>query len=87
MICGIYLITALHPLGQAFWSQPIASFVPTYGPALARHADRVLGLTSGRAGRWMWKTWAVQMSLETLPVNVGFMLVGAFGTLGNIVGR
>ena len=75
MICVIYLITALHPLGQAFWAQPLTRLVP--------------GQVAYDAARWVDEVFGLKgdMSLATLPVNVAFMLVGAFGTLGNIVNR
>ena len=73
MICAIYLITAVHPLGPGFWAQPVVSFVPgNKGVELAQYLDGVLGLKG-------------DMRLEGVGINVAFMTVGAMGTLGNIV--
>ena len=75
MICLIYLITAIHPLGQNFWKQSLVSLVPgDFATQGAKWIDTTLNLDK-----------AVQ--LETLPVNVAFMIFGTLGTLGNIVNR
>ncbi|ORX36138.1 CDP-alcohol phosphatidyltransferase-domain-containing protein [Kockovaella imperatae] len=73
MICVIYLLTGFHPLGQELWNRPIFSLVPGG-----------LGL---QAARWFDKTVGVRDSLrlETLPINVAFMLFGGLGTVGNII--
>lgn len=75
MICVIYLITALHPLGQSFWSQPIVNLIP--------------GHLALEGAQWVDKTFNIrnELQLSTLPVNVAFMIFGAFGTVGNIVNR
>lgn len=73
MIVGIYAITALHPLHQRFWDSPIVSFIPKgYGTAFAQQIDKALGLPA-------------DYTLAELPINVAFMIFGAFGTVGNIV--
>jgi hypothetical protein len=75
MICVIYLITALHPLGQHFWQQPLLSLLPGHvGLDIAHKIDQTLGLKQS-------------VQLATLPTNVAFMMFGAFGTVGNIVNR
>lgn len=75
MICVIYLITAIHPSGIHFWETPIASLVPGgFASQAAEWVDELFGLKGG-------------MSLASLPVNVAFMIFGAFGTVGNIIGR
>jgi len=75
MICVIYLITAFHPLGQAFWQQPLVQLVPgDIVAGLAGKVDSAFGLKES-------------VQLAKLPVNVAFMIFGAFGTVGNIVNR
>jgi len=75
MICVIYLINALHPQGIAFWDTPVSQLIPgEIVSSAAGWADDILGLKGS-------------MSLAGLPVNVAFMLVGAFGTVGNIFNR
>jgi ethanolaminephosphotransferase len=75
MICVIYLITGLHPLGQSFWRQPLVSLLPgDYGVHAAQWVDSALGLKSS-------------LQLHTLPINVAFLSFGALGTVGNIVNR
>lgn len=75
MICVIYLITAIHPLGQHFWQQPLVSVFPGHVISdLAVKVDSALGIKE-----------SVQIS--KLPINVAFMIFGAVGTLGNIVNR
>ncbi|KAI9635659.1 CDP-alcohol phosphatidyltransferase-domain-containing protein [Dioszegia hungarica] len=79
MVVAIYAVTAIHPLGQAFWSQPIFSLIPGhYVMNFLGQVDKVLGLKSVLAGRG----WA---GLEGLPINVAFMMFGGAGTIGNIV--
>lgn len=81
MVVAIYAVTAIHPLGQAFWSQPIFSLIPGhYVMNFLGQVDKVLGLKSVLAGRG----WA---GLEGLPINVAFMMFGGAGTIGNIVNR
>lgn len=76
LICVIYLVTAIHPSGPAFWDTPIVNLIPgDYGVQLAQAVDKVL------AG------YGVRYKLQYLGVNVAFMLFGAFGTVGNIVNR
>jgi len=73
MIVLIYLITALHPLHQRFWDTPIVSFIPAgYGTQAAQMLDKALGLPQ-------------QYALAELPINVAFMIFGAFGTVGNMI--
>ncbi|KAK4686321.1 hypothetical protein P7C73_g3815, partial [Tremellales sp. Uapishka_1] len=73
LICGIYLITAFHPSGSAFWATPVAQLFPgDFAVEIARKADEAFNLK----GSW---------SLESLPVNVGFMAFAGLGTIGNIV--
>lgn len=75
LICGIYLVTALHPLGPDFWRQPILSLIPGhFATDAATHVDELLGLKG-------------QLSLHAIPCNVAFMIFGALGTVGNIVNR
>lgn len=75
MICVIYLITGLHPLGQSFWRQPLVSLLPgDYGVQAAQWFDSALNLKPS-------------LQLQTLPINVAFMSFGALGTVGNIVNR
>jgi ethanolaminephosphotransferase len=74
MICCIYLVTALHPLGPAFWAQPLVSLFPGHLVSdLAGQFDAALGLGGGKKG------------LATLECNTAFMLFGAVGTVANIV--
>lgn len=75
MICGIYLITAFHPLGQAFWAQPMLGSIPssTFQDFLGS-VDKAMGLRG-------------EMSLQGVPINVAFMLFGGAGTIANIVNR
>ena len=75
MICAIYLLTALHPLGQDLWRLPIVSIFP--------------GNYGFEAARWFDKTFGIRESLrlEKLPINVAFMLFGGVGTVGNIINR
>ena len=75
MICVIYLLTAIHPSGMAFWNTPLAQLVPGDSalPAAA-WLDNILGLKG-------------TYSMAGLPLNVIFMMVGAFGTVGNIINR
>lgn len=81
MIVAIYAVTAFHPLGQAFWSQPIFSLVPGhFATDFFASVDKFLGLKNLIAGRG----WA---GLEGLPINVAFMLFGGAGTIGNIANR
>ncbi|BEI80465.1 hypothetical protein CcaverHIS002_0109940 [Cutaneotrichosporon cavernicola] len=63
MIIVIYIITAVHPLHQHFWQQPL---VPR--------------LRSTRRS-----TSPDKYSLASLPINVAFMIFGAFGTAGNML--
>ncbi|ODN74868.1 hypothetical protein L202_07172 [Cryptococcus amylolentus CBS 6039] len=77
LICGIYFITAFHPLGSLFWAQPLLKplflVIPQTYP-LVQKVDVLLehlGI-------------AKHVTLETVPANVAFMAFGAVGTLGNI---
>ncbi|RXK39609.1 ethanolaminephosphotransferase [Tremella mesenterica] len=73
MICAIYLITAIHPLGSGFWRQPVVNLLPgDMALNTAQWLDKVLGLEG-------------KMKLEGVGLNVLFMSVGALGTVGNIV--
>ncbi|WVQ83756.1 hypothetical protein IAT38_005900 [Cryptococcus sp. DSM 104549] len=75
MIVGIYLITAFHPAGPAFWSQPLLTPVFLVFPdavSYVQKIDNALGISKF-------------VKLEEVPANVAFMAFGAFGTLGNIV--
>ena len=75
MICAVYLITATHPQGIDFWKNPLAQLFP--GDLVLRAAqwlDHIVGLKG-------------EMSLAGLPTNVAFMMIGAFGTFGNILNR
>lgn len=73
MIVAIYLITAIHPLHQHFWQQPLLSLVPGhYGIDLGQQIDAHFNLK----GDW---------SIAALPINVSFMIFGAIGTFSNIV--
>lgn len=75
MIVVIYLITALHPMGQGFWQQPLVDLIPgDFALEGAKKIDSALGLSKS-------------VQLERLPTNVAFMIFGAFGTVGNIVNR
>ncbi|RSH90063.1 hypothetical protein EHS25_001396 [Saitozyma podzolica] len=74
MICCIYLVTALHPMGPAFWAQPLVSLFPGHLVSdFALQFDAALGLGGGKKG------------LATLECNTAFMLFGAVGTIANIV--
>jgi len=75
MICVIYLITALHPLGPGFWATPLVDLIPGhFVHDLAVSADKALG--------WSGKSWG---GIQGLGVGVSFMMIGALGTVGNIV--
>ena len=75
MICVIYLITAIHPMGQGFWQQPLVQVIPgDIAVTLASKVDSVFGLKES-------------VQLARLPINVAFMIFGALGTVGNIVNR
>ncbi|KAK8846556.1 hypothetical protein IAR55_005642 [Kwoniella newhampshirensis] len=74
MICGIYLITAFHPAGPAFWSKPVLTPILKAFPdalGLLEKVDKAFGLRG-------------QLRLEAIPANVAFMAIGALGTVGNI---
>jgi ethanolaminephosphotransferase len=74
MICVIYLITALHPLGPGFWATPTVDLIPGhFASDLAAQADKMLGWNGS--------------GLRDLGVGVSFMIIGALGTVGNIVNR
>jgi ethanolaminephosphotransferase len=76
LIVVIYLITALHPSGPAFWDTPIVSLIPgNYGVELAQTIDKALS------------AYGIRYKLEYLGVNVAFMIFGALGTIGNIINR
>jgi len=77
MICVIYLITALHPSGPGFWATPTVDLIPGhFAHDLAVSADKFLG--------WSGKSWG---GLQGLGLGVSFMMIGALGTVGNIVNR
>ena len=75
MICVIYLITAIHPMGQAFWQQPLVQLIP----------GDIASMLAGKVDSFFGSKESVQ--LARLPVNVAFMIFGALGTVGNIVNR
>ena len=76
LIVVIYLITALHPSGPAFWDTPIVSLVPgEYGVKFAQFVDKALS------------SFGLRYKLQHLGVNVAFMIFGALGTIGNITNR
>lgn len=73
LIVCIYAITAFHPMGSAFWAQPLVSLIPGgVGVKVAEVIDSTIGLPSA-------------YTLSTLPINVAFMVFGAFGTCANMV--
>jgi ethanolaminephosphotransferase len=73
MIICIYIITAVHPLGQHFWQQPLVSLLPAHiGDKAALAFDSALGLPD-------------KYALSTLPINVAFMIFGALGTGANML--
>lgn len=73
MIIVIYIITAIHPLHQHFWQQPLVSLLPAHiGDKAATMLDEALGLPA-------------KYTLATLPINVAFMIFGAVGTVGNML--
>lgn len=78
LIVGIYIITALHPLGSSFWSQPLLKPVLYLAPQLFPYVQKVDGLLES-FGVWKY------VRLESIPANVAFMSFGAVGTLANIV--
>ncbi|OWZ66331.1 hypothetical protein AYX14_03140 [Cryptococcus neoformans] len=78
LIVGIYIITAIHPLGSAFWSQPLLKPVLYLVPQLFPYVQKVDGLLES-VGVWKY------VRLESIPANVAFMSFGAVGTLANIV--
>lgn len=73
MIIVIYIITAVHPLHQHFWQQPLVSLLPAHiGDKAAAAIDSALNLPE-------------KYTLATLPINVAFMIFGAFGTGANML--
>ncbi|TXT13401.1 hypothetical protein VHUM_00768 [Vanrija humicola] len=73
MVVAIYAITAIHPLHQRFWDLPIFSLIPgDLGIQFATKIDTLLNLPA-------------KYTLATLPINVAFMIFGAFGTAANII--
>jgi ethanolaminephosphotransferase len=70
---AIYLVNAIHPSGSGFWSTKIVDLIPSAHVYDVFHwIDGTLGL-KGNA------------ELCQLPLNVGFMVFGGLGTIGNIV--
>ncbi|WVN88919.1 uncharacterized protein L203_104134 [Cryptococcus depauperatus CBS 7841] len=78
LIVGIYIITALHPLGSAFWSQPLLKPLTYFVPQSLPYIHKIDYYLEA-AGIWD------HVRLERIPANVAFMVFGAFGTVGNIV--
>ncbi|GMK57679.1 hypothetical protein CspeluHIS016_0405130 [Cutaneotrichosporon spelunceum] len=73
MIIVIYIITAMHPMHSHFWQQPLVSLLPGHiGDKAAAALDAALNLPD-------------KYSLASLPINVAFMIFGAFGTGANML--
>lgn len=72
IIVLIYLITAIHPLHQHLWQQPVVSLLPHAVTTLTENLDKALGLSG-------------TYSFTQIPLNITFMIFGAFGTGANIL--